>query len=493
MISTSATILLGVIASANVQLYEFTADWCGGCQQMQPTISRVAHAGVDVRQVDFDTHRHLAAKANVDRLPTFIVVSDGQEVDRIVGAASFEKLMNAVDRASTQTAQSNTSSANSRRTTPVIRGQQDSRQKGIGSSLSQLMDRLRTPGQTNSAPQEMRNHPDSFAAQASFEIPASAPLAKRTPAPSTPDLKAPPRQLDYDAAVERAMAATVRLRVTDREGTSLGTGTIIDIHEDEALILTCGHIFDDSKGTGTITCDLNGGTGRQKLPAKLISYDSRRDIGLVSVRPGADIQSVPVGGPGNRTLEDDRVFSIGCNHGDPATINHNRVIAVNRYHGAANLVVGGRPVNGRSGGGLFDAAGRLIGVCNAADQEEDEGLYAALGPVHAELDSAGLGFIYRRQKPFLAATPPTNKSSAIRSPSRMDSLPRSPGQPAAHEPPASEAEVICIVRPKNYRNSEGQAYVIDHPSPELMNRLSEELARRGDHAFTGDRMPSGHR
>ena len=37
---------------------------------------------------------------------------------------------------------------------------------------------------------------------------------------------------------------------------SLGTGTVIDCRQGEALILTCGHIFRDSAGKGRIEVDL---------------------------------------------------------------------------------------------------------------------------------------------------------------------------------------------------------------------------------------------
>ena len=171
------------------------------------------------------------------------------------------------------------------------------------------------------------------------------------------------------------------------------------------------------------------------------------------------------------------MFTIGCSHGEDATINHNRVIAVNRYHGAANLVVGGRPVNGRSGGGLFNESGELIGVCNAADQEEDEGLYAALSPVHAELDSAGLGFIYRNRSDngneslatFSAANSAVPTVPSIPAKSSLLADPATMPQPAASSfaggvspstgksSPGRETEVICIVRPKNDRTNPGKA------------------------------------
>ena len=59
-------------------------------------------------------------------------------------------------------------------------------------------------------------------------------------------------------AVERARAATVRLRVHDGHGYGAGTGTIIDTHGEEALVLTCGHLFRETDGKGKIEVDLFG-------------------------------------------------------------------------------------------------------------------------------------------------------------------------------------------------------------------------------------------
>jgi len=519
MISGTATLLLGVLAAtniANVEVYEFTAPWCGGCQKMKPTVSRLEQAGVTVHQVQFDKHRQMAEQAGVDRLPTFVVISDGRELDRIVGGASFDRLYGMVERASEQVALRDAVREPPRRSPAVVRGQQEANRKGIGSALANLMDRVRDGDATTraaappSAPAKVAPAvlavSDAKVAEGVANASFQGPMASRPAVAVRPEAK----DSTGDAAVDRAMKATVLLRVADPEGVSLGTGTIIDVHDDEALILTCGHIFEDSKGKGGITCDLDGGFLRTKLPAKLISYDARRDVGLVSVRPGRKIEPIAVSGPGYRPREGDRVFSIGCNHGDPATIIRNEVLAVNRYHGPANLVVGGRPVNGRSGGGLFDSQGRLIGVCNAADQEKDEGLYASLGPIHAELDSSGLGFIYRPNQPSLASLPgvspgsrTTNDSDPVGSRRSRGSSPANSirSNPSSAIPGStssslsgSESEVICIVRPKRRSESgtdstAGQAYVLEHPSPALLNQLSQELAKRGPHAMTGQREP----
>ena len=228
----------------------------------------------------------------------------------------------------------------------------------------------------------------------------------------------------------------------------------------------------------------------------------RRDVGLVSFRPGVHVTPIPIGGAGCSPKQDDAVFSIGCNHGQDPTTNRNRILAVNRYHGPANLVVGGRPVDGRSGGGLFDDKGRLIGVCNAADQEEDEGLYAALGPIHAELDSSGLSFIYRPRQHSVAAAPDNKPpTSDSRQPEHL--APRETGNASQGKSesrdhsgiateqtfrtetnPADETEIICIMRSKNPQHQQGTAFVLEHPSRELIDKLSQEMAKRGPHAPT---------
>ena len=49
------------------------------------------------------------------------------------------------------------------------------------------------------------------------------------------------------------LAASVRIRVEDRQGHNCGSGTIIDaLPGGEALVLTCGHLFRDSEGKGKI-------------------------------------------------------------------------------------------------------------------------------------------------------------------------------------------------------------------------------------------------
>jgi hypothetical protein len=67
---------------------------------------------------------------------------------------------------------------------------------------------------------------------------------------------------------------------------------------------------------------------------------------------------------------------------------------VNRFIGSPNYTVPGRPLDGRSGGGLFTADGQLIGLCKWAVTDADEGVYAGLAAVHKHLAKAGLQSVF---------------------------------------------------------------------------------------------------
>jgi S1-C subfamily serine protease len=51
-------------------------------------------------------------------------------------------------------------------------------------------------------------------------------------------------------------------------------------------------------------------------------------------------------------------------------------------------------VDGRSGGGLFNEQGELIGVCNAAAVEVDEGIYTALETIHWQIAAVDLEHLF---------------------------------------------------------------------------------------------------
>ncbi len=68
---------------------DFWAAWCGPCRMISPVLEDLAkhHAGhLKVAKVDVDANPVLATRFAARSIPLLVVIRDGREVDRIVGA-----------------------------------------------------------------------------------------------------------------------------------------------------------------------------------------------------------------------------------------------------------------------------------------------------------------------------------------------------------------------------------------------------------------------
>lgn len=291
------------------------------------------------------------------------------------------------------------------------------------------------------------------------------------------------------------IAATVRLRVEDAQGHSCGTGTIIDCRHGEALILTCGHLFRDSKGKGKIEVDLFGPNPVTRVAGSLVAYeeyDDKHDIpdvGLVRISAPFPLAVATVAPPEYPIRVGQPIATVGCNNGDDPTVRRTQVTALGKYGGPANVEVADLPVVGRSGGGLFTNDGFVIGVCNAADPTDREGLYAALSSIVAELDRLGLSFVYRNPSaaPIINAPPAAMPAPVALAAAAAPAAPRHDLQPTSERLTSEEqaflekirqekcqgAEVICIIRPKN-PESKSEVLMLERASKALLERLNAE-------------------
>ena len=74
---------------------DFWAAWCGPCRMISPVLEDLAgsHAGrLKVVKVDVDANPQLAARHGAQSIPLLVVLRDGREVDRIVGAVPRQAL-----------------------------------------------------------------------------------------------------------------------------------------------------------------------------------------------------------------------------------------------------------------------------------------------------------------------------------------------------------------------------------------------------------------
>jgi thioredoxin 2 len=80
---------------------DFWAPWCGPCKWIAPAVEELGrtHAGrVKVVRLNIDDAPGIADRHNVRGIPTLLVMQNGQEVDRLTGAARKPDLMAWLER-----------------------------------------------------------------------------------------------------------------------------------------------------------------------------------------------------------------------------------------------------------------------------------------------------------------------------------------------------------------------------------------------------------
>ena len=375
---------------------QFGSKDCQACQQMQSSMDRlVDNDGWVVRYVDAQRDKALVEKWRVHQTPTLIVLENGREVDRILKVLPYEQLKarlegrepdpiltpipSNIDPRYSQTRNSPTrrsfdtkSDSITRDTSPNLANSSSAVIRGQSPTASNMVPLVIASKQTHDAIQRFTSSDQQLSV-----------------APSTPSQE-PSTNFTSDP-----QGATVRIRVDDGRSDSVGTGTIIDSVGNEALVLTCGHLFRDSGNKSRITVELFQNGRSVSLPAMLVDFRADQiDIGLISFKTNGPVPMVRLLPRSENLREGQKVFSWGCDHGADPTRRDTQITKLDRYLGAPNVEIHGEPAVGRSGGGLFDAQGRLIGVCNAADKELNEGLYSAPAVVYQQLEKLGLKRLY---------------------------------------------------------------------------------------------------
>ena len=344
-------------AVSGPMLLDFHADWCGPCRQMRPAVANLIKSGYPVKSINTDTSPALAARYKVGPIPCFIVVDEnGRELDRVEGSRPAAELAALFNE--------------STRDLPV------------------------------KSREELAEKPARRTREVSIEDDDEPKTAARIKNP-------------------KPWETVVRIKVHDGKLMGYGSGTIIYSTSEEAIILSCAHIFkihgplpaSPKQFTAAVSVDLFDGKITRTAPntvhyanesfrAEVIDYDFGKDVSLIRIRPGRKL-------PASRVVPTEWVpkagqpmIAVGCPEGQDATSWDTEILTpkLGLDNGAGYEGMGCRtaPKQGRSGGGLYTPEGFVAGVCDFAEPKGNVGLYATPKSIHRILDRNRLMALYER-------------------------------------------------------------------------------------------------
>ncbi len=365
-------------AGSEPVLLDFHAEWCGPCRQMRPAVSQLARKGYPIRSIDIDQSPDLKERYGVDAVPTFIVVDrDGRELGRTSGSQAAAQL---------------------------ARFYLDAKAK------------VQPPSSSRAHAAE----DDGKADDAEDEESKRAEPAEKPRSAADPDAAAEPED---QASAEpefhnpKPWETVVRIRVLSQGSIGFGSGTVISSSNDEAIILTCAHIFKldgqrqvpPQRFPRKIMVDLFDGKLHGEHPAQVhlvesvegraLDYDFTVDVGLIRIRPGRRLPAARVVPAHWEPKARMKMMTVGCSEGQDATAWYT-VILNPQMHGLSGnpsyqaIECMTAPKQGRSGGGLYTTDGHVAGVCNFAEPRGNHGLYATPRSIYSVLDRNNLMALY---------------------------------------------------------------------------------------------------
>jgi thioredoxin 1 len=72
----------------------FSASWCNPCKQAKPVFQQLAESARDMEFeiLDIDESHQIAQDFNITGVPTFMLIEDNEEVQRLVGAQNVVRV-----------------------------------------------------------------------------------------------------------------------------------------------------------------------------------------------------------------------------------------------------------------------------------------------------------------------------------------------------------------------------------------------------------------
>ena len=213
-----------------------------------------------------------------------------------------------------------------------------------------------------------------FVAQEDSDDPTSTVTQAALPPVSTvPTRNVPPSAFDPAALYAARSDGVVTIYANlGADGSSQGSGFVVD---EDGLILTNAHVITNVsesrtssvRGASAVYVEFSDG---DRVRADIVGWDLFSDVGVVRVS-GSDHRLTPVPlGNSSTVLVGEPIAAIGSPFGQQTSLSVGVVSATGRSidsltsgFAVANAIQVDAPINrGSSGGPLFDAEGRVIGI-----------------------------------------------------------------------------------------------------------------------------------
>lgn len=408
--------------AARLVLLEFASKTDADADRTNALLNAMRGKNYPIQRVERENGgAELFDRFAVSATPTFVLLVDGKEVDRVAtpgtpsAAILRNQLLRLFDRGreelAAQTAKKNSSAAR------VTRAQTTGDSAGFAVSGTAAAPTPLAPSAADvpsapvapiapsvpaSAPVAPKPNPISLAAAT---VPASAPapiaqVSTTAPAsaPNTTGTSAAERAILDKAVWERLDEATVRLDLvvgTGADGRSdSATGVVAhaDPRHGEALVATCGHLFRDVADWSAVKISVavsDPKSGRvENVAGECVYSDPETDVAFVAFRAPWAIRPVAFL-PENETLRvGESALSVARNDRGALPLEH-KILSLDRHYfnpkpdDAARkpfnyVQVSNAPEAGRSGGGLFverDGKYYWAGLCVAGDPKEGDGFF----------------------------------------------------------------------------------------------------------------------
>lgn len=392
----------------------------------------------------------------VSATPTFVLLVDGKEVDRVAtpgtpsAAILRNQLLRLFDRGreelATQTAKKNSTAAR------VTRAQTTGDSSGFAVSGASAAPLPLAPSAVDVptapvapiAPSAPQPNPIALAAAT---LPASAPAPIAQVSANVPNVPTVAPNLGGSSAAERAILdaavwerldeATVRIDLVDgndadgRSDSATGVVAHADPRHGEALVATCGHLFRDVADWSAVKISVavsDPKSGRvETVVGECVYSDPETDVAFVAFRAPWAIRPVAFLPEAEALNVGESALSVARNERGALPLEH-KVLSLDRHYfqpkegdaarQAFNYVqVSNAPEAGRSGGGLFvERGGKYYwaGLCVAGDPKEGDGFFVPAAIVaNALLSNENLAVALADQRAGKFAPPTLAEPTAL--------------------------------------------------------------------------------